>query len=192
MLPLFHNSQLRAFLGMPPADDDPRWQQLVAALDMVIDALARAAGEVPPQHLETDTGVQGKTFRSLVLFGIDPLRAVGDSLDSGRFDWSNDLEFQSAPITQPAELARRCRALHLPTIERLAMVDEDAAEEQIMESERGPGTYTAWLDYLARRTASVLIYSYGFLKSVGVEPQAELPKLQMAPIPVEDLTYSIE
>ena len=130
-LQMVYLGQLRAFLGLPPAEDTPAYLVLVSAHERVLEAVERAIGGVPPAHLSTPTPNRGRDIREMTHNIHHMVQAMTLALDSGNLDGyppakSYDFE-QSRRFQTSAELADFAREVRSAWIERAALVDEAAA-----------------------------------------------------------------
>lgn len=178
---IFHLEQLRQFLGLPGEAQLPPYAALAAAFERVLDALERAAHELPSEHLPTVTHVQGRDARELVLFMLAPLRGFPLALDTGTFPYMVEPEYLNQPIGDAAALGRMARAIRAEVIDRAMLVTDEQAQQSVMTT-RGPMTQLMLLDYLAARTAYFLLHLYQFLRAIGVEPRDSITQEAMAPI----------
>jgi len=188
-LPILHVDQLRGFLGLPPAEDSPPYQQFVAAVDRVLEGVERAVLQVPAEHFHSSTPNRGRDLPELVFNIHDPIALLGSSLDSGSFDWRTESDFdRSRHFNSPEQLAEFCRDVRTNWVTRAAAVDADAAA-QTVQTARGPLTQEQVLQAQAFHSAQHLRQIYVFLREIGVEPAQELGASDIAPIELGDLVF---
>lgn len=199
---IFHVDQLRGFLGLPPAEDAPVYQELVAALDRVLESVERVVRQfpaerlgtplqIPPGHLTGPPPVGRSDIRQLAFNIHDPIGRMRKALDSGDFDWDPIVEEErekSRHFTSVEEVADFCRSTREPWLERAAAVSDQEATESA-STPRGPLTHLQILEAQAIHSARHLRQIYVYLRSFGIEPKQPLSDGDMRPIPVGELIF---
>jgi hypothetical protein len=179
---IYHVDQLRGFLGLPPAKDVPGYQELVAALERVLEAIERAMLQVPPEHLSTPTPNRGRDLRELVFNIHDPINLMRESLSTGLFEWSTADDFQlSRCFTSASELAQFCRTTRLRWLERAIVVDATEAVRNV-RTPRGNLSQQQLLEAQSLHAAQHLRQIYAFLREIDITPVQELNAEAMQPI----------
>jgi hypothetical protein len=188
-LPIFHVDQLRGFLGLPPGKDAPPYQELVAALERVLEGVERAALQVPAQHFHSPTPNRGRDIAELVFNIHDPIALMREALDSGRFAWDTSSDFERSRHFSGSEgLAGFCREVRLEWFTRAATVDDEASARMV-ETERGSLTSQQVLEAQAEHAGRHLRQIYVFLRRLGIEPTQELLAADILPISLGDLVF---
>jgi hypothetical protein len=165
------------------------YQAYVAALERVLEAVERAVRQVPDAHLGTPTPNRGRDLRELAFNIHDPIGRMRDALDSGKFLWATESDFdRSRHFSSAAELADFCRDTRLNWLERASAADEDAAREPV-QTTRGVLTQQQVLEAQAGHAAQHLRQIYVFLRDIGVEPRQELTRGNMAPIVLGEMVF---
>jgi hypothetical protein len=188
-IPIFHVDQLRAFLGLPPGEDSPPYQALVAALERVLEGVERAQLQVPAEHFRRPTPNRGRDIAELVFNIHDPIALMRDALDSGRFEWDTTSDFErSRHFSGSDDLAAFCRAVRLEWFTRASIVDAEASALTV-ETERGDLTNQQVLEAQAQHAGRHLRQIYVFLRELGIEPTQELQAGDILPIDLGDLVF---
>lgn len=186
---LWHVDQLRDFLGLPQGEDAPPYQALVAALDRVLAAVERAVRQVPDAHLGTPTPNRGRDLREMIFNIYDQIRAMGEALDTGRFDRASTAdEPRSRHFATTGELAGYCRATHRAWRARAVVVEEHQATRAV-DTPRGTLTHQQILEAQAQHAAQHLRQIYVFLRERGSTPAREMTAAEMAPITLGDQVF---
>jgi hypothetical protein len=184
-----HVDQIRDFLGLPPAADAPEYQQYVAALERVLAGVERAVRQVPDADLHRPTPNRGRDLAELVFNIHDPIALMGKSLDSGRFEWRTESDYdRSRRFSSIDELASFCRDVRVAWAARAAQVDPEAAA-QTVETPKGPLTNEQVLQAQAFHAAQHMRQIYVFLRELGIEPAKELGPADIDPIQLGDLVF---
>ena len=181
-LAIYHVDQLRGFLGLPPAEDVPPYQELVSALERVLEAVERAVSQVPEAHLNTPTPNRGRDLQELVFNIHNPIDLMRESLDTGRFDWSTTEDFQiSRQFNTVTKLADFCRRTRLRWLERAVLVESTEADTMV-GTPRGDLSRQQLLEAQAKHAAQHLRQIYVFLREIGITPKQELNAEAIRPI----------
>lgn len=188
-LAVYHVDQLRGFLGLPPAKDSPPYQELVSALERVLEAVERAVQQVPAAHLNTPTPNRGRDLQELVFNIHNPINLVRESLDSGRFGWSTADDFQlSRQFDTKEKLVGYCRRTRLDWLERAILVEASEVDTMVKTS-RGDLSRQQILEAQARHAAQHLRQVYVFLKEIGIKPAQELNAKAIHPIKLGEQVF---
>jgi hypothetical protein len=188
-LPILHVDQLRGFLGLPQAETSQSYQDYVAALERVLEGVERAVLQVPAERYRTPTPNRGRDLAELVFNIHDGIAAMHDSLDSGRFGWRTDSDFErSRRFGSTEELAQFCRDVRLAWFVRAAAVDSEMAAQPV-ETAKGTLTHQHVLESQAWHAAQHLRQIYVFLREIGAEPAQELHAREMAPIELGEMVF---
>jgi hypothetical protein len=188
-LAVYNVDQLRGFLGLPPAKDSPPFQELVSALERVLEAVERAVHQVPAAHLNTPTPNRGRDLQELVFNIHNPIDLMRESLDIGRFDWSTADDFQlSRQFDTKEKLVDFCRQTRLRWLERAILV-EASEVDTIVKTPRGDLSRQQLLEAQARHAAQHLRQIYVFLREIKIAPEDELNAEAIHPIKLGDQIF---
>lgn len=188
-LSIYHVDQIRGFLGLPaPEHATTSYQEYVAALDRVLEAVERAVRQVPPEHLESPTPNRGRDLKELTYNIHEPITFMADSLDTRAFVWHADDFVRSRQFTTSEQLAAFCHQTRQAWLARAAAVEQTEADA-VVSSERGDLTNFQILEFQAVHAGRHLRQIYVFLREIGVEPTQELTAMQMAPINIGDVVF---
>jgi hypothetical protein len=184
-----HVDQLRDFLGLPPAADSPEYQQYVNALERVIAGVEGAVRQVPDADLHHPTPNRRRDLAELVFNIHDPIALMGASLDSGRFEWRTESDFErSRRFGSTIELASFCGEVRTTWAARAREVDRECAL-QTVETPKGRLTNEQVLQAQAFHAAQHLRQIYVFLRELGIEPREELGAKDIEPITLGDIIF---
>jgi len=186
---ILHVDQLGDFLGMPREDRGAGYRAMAAALRRVLEGVERAVRQLSPEQMEAPTPNRGRDIRELVFNIHDPIRSMGDSLDSGLFQWATEEDHQrSRGFSTPGELADFCRGIREGWWNRAARVDAEEADLMV-ETPRGVVTHLQLLESQAWHAAQHLRQIYDFLRGIGIEPEGELGAEDIRPIQLGEIVY---
>jgi hypothetical protein len=181
-LNILHMGQLREFVGLPPAGPSGSYQEWVAAMNRILEAVEEAVLQVPPERLPDPTPNRGRDLRELVFNIHDRIPFMCQALESGWYDYHPGDDFaRSRHFRTSAELADYCREVRTGWLECVQGVDDDAALNGV-DSRRGEATHQQLLEMQAFHAAQHLRQIYLFLREIGVEPSRELTAAEMAPV----------
>jgi DinB superfamily len=184
-----HVDQLRDFLGLPPSPDSPEYQRYVDALERVLAGVEEAVRQVPGVDLHRPTPNRGRDLAELVFNIHDPIALMGASLDSGRFEWRTENDYErSRRFGSTNELASFCREVRDTWATRIRAVDSERAL-QTVETPKGRLTNEQVLQAQAFHAAQHLRQIYVFLRELGIEPRRELGAEDIEPIKLGDIVF---
>lgn len=184
-----HVDQLRVFLGLPPAEPTAPYQVWAAGLLRVLEAVERVVRQLPSERLGEPTPNRGRDLRQLVFNIHDAIRAMRDSLDTGRFNWDTKDDYvRSRPFGTTEELADFCSEIRRRWFRRTSLVDDEEAGRQV-ETRRGTITQQQLLESQAWHAAQHLRQIYLFVREIGIEPASPLSAEEMWPVQLGELIY---
>lgn len=174
---------------MPPEDVRAAYQEWVEALARVLAAVERAVRQVPEAHLSTPTPNRGRDIRELAYNIHNPIRLMGQALDSGTFDWQTAGDYETSrafeSIPQLADFSAAARESWLQRARRA-----DAEEvDTLAWTPRGLVTQRQVLESQAWHAAQHLRQIYVFLREIGIEPERELTLEEMEPIRLGETVF---
>lgn len=188
-LAILHADQLREMLGLPAEAPPGSYQELVAALNRVLEAVEEAVLLLPAEHISTPTPNRGRDIRELAYNIHYPVRVMAVSLDSGLFEWRTEKDFaKSRRFTAPAELVAFCREIRQNWQKRARLVGEEDAQNYT-ETLKDAFSNLQILESQAWHAAQHLRQIYVFLRAIGVEPAHEMTAEEMTPIHLGDTVF---
>ena len=179
---VLHTDQLRDFLGMPPGEEPPPYQELVEALNTVLEGVERAVCQTTAAQLALPTPNRGRDLRELTYNIHNPIALMRDALDSRAFLWDTSGDVApSRGFDTPDKLAAFCRGTRTSWYARATTFEPERAEEPV-QTARGTVSQHQLLASQADHAAQHLRQIYVFLREQGIEPQRELGPDDILPI----------
>jgi len=179
---VLHTDQLRDFLGMPPGDEPPAYQDLVEALNAVLEGVERAVRQTSAAQLALPTPNRGRDLRELTYNIHHPINLMRNALDGAGFQWdtSNDVA-PSRGFDTPGKLGSFCRETRTAWYARASRFEAERVERPVRTA-RGTVSQHQLLSAQAGHAAQHLRQIYVFLREQGIEPQHELGPDDIRPI----------
>jgi hypothetical protein len=179
---ILHMGQLRQFLDLPPSDSSSSYQEWVAAMNRVLEAVEEAVRQVPSERLSDPTPNRGRDLRELVYNIHDRVPFMCQALETGWYDYHHVDDFGPSRRFQTSEeLAEFCREVRTGWLECVREVDDDTSLNGV-DSRQGEATHQQLLEIQAFHAAQHLRQIYTFMRQIGVEPARELTVEEMAPV----------